>query len=114
MAYLALTLIELRQFDRAKAALRECMTSPFFHGEQDELAVVLWSLMMTKEGQAKSAERVFKFAMKNFIGFSPLSQLCKVFMDYSSHIQELREKASNPVLLISKAEEFQPTAPDSA
>jgi hypothetical protein len=53
------------------------MTNPETNGEQNEHCVSLWCLLMIHEEQHRNALKLLKYSIKNFIGFTPLSQLIK-------------------------------------
>ena len=100
LAYLALTFLELDDTSSAKSLLRESMTNPVFEGEKDELTVVLWAILMTLDGKFREAEKLLKYSIKNFIGFSVVSQLSKSYIEYLNYMQDLKEKHKNPIMLI--------------
>lgn len=85
--YQALTLLELGKIQEANWTLRECMTNPGINGEKNELCVSLWALMMANDGQEKNALKLLKYSIKNYIKFTPFSQLVKSLIECKIHLQ---------------------------
>ena len=63
--------------------MRECMTNPETNGEQNEQCTALWCILMMHDGQTRNALKLLKYSIKNFIGFTPLTQLVKASIEMS-------------------------------
>jgi len=79
--------VEMGKISEANHTIRECMTNPELNGEKNEYCVGIWAIMMANDGQLKAALKLLKYSIKNYIGFSPFTQLVKSLIEYKIHVQ---------------------------
>ena len=84
--YQALTLVELGKIPEAMGTIRECLTNPQLDGEKNELCVGLWAILMANDDQLKNALKLLKYSIKNYIGFTPFTQLVKSLIECKIHL----------------------------